>query len=124
MNSYCRVACGSSPAPRPWTRPWTASWPSSAGACWKRPTMKLESLPHGEEAQKFFEKLDTAQPLRLLGRVEQLIGLVLEATGPATSVGEICWVYSSSGKTRIQAEVVGFRNDRMLLMPLGELQGI
>jgi flagellum-specific ATP synthase len=86
--------------------------------------MKLESLPHGSEAQKFFDKLEQLEPARLLGRVEQLIGLVLEATGPATSVGEICWVYSSNGKHRIQAEVVGFRQDRMLLMPLGELQGI
>ena len=86
--------------------------------------MKLESLPHGEEAQKFFDKLDAVEPLRLLGRVEQLIGLVMEASGPGTSIGETCWVYSSNGRTRIQAEVVGFRHDRMLLMPLGELQGI
>lgn len=86
--------------------------------------MKLESLPHGGEAQKFFDKLDRIEPVRLMGRIEQLIGLVMEATGPATSVGEICWVYSSDGRHRIQAEVVGFRQDRMLLMPLGELQGI
>ncbi len=86
--------------------------------------MKLELLPHGGEAQKFFDKLDRVEPQRILGRIEQLIGLVLEATGPATSVGEICWVYSSNGRHRIQAEVVGFRQDRMLLMPLGELQGI
>jgi flagellum-specific ATP synthase len=86
--------------------------------------MKLESLPHAAEAQKFFDKLERIEPIRILGRVEQLIGLVMEATGPATSVGEICWVYSSNGRQRIQAEVVGFRQDRMLLMPLGELQGI
>jgi flagellum-specific ATP synthase len=86
--------------------------------------MKLESLPHGSEAQKFFDKLDRVEPARMLGRIEQLIGLVMEATGPSTSVGEICWVYSSNGRQRIQAEVVGFRHDRMLLMPLGELQGI
>jgi flagellum-specific ATP synthase len=86
--------------------------------------MKLESLPHGGEAQKFFEKLEGVDPVRSLGRVEQLIGLVVEATGPACSVGEICWVYGSNGRHRIQAEVVGFRNDRILLMPLGELQGI
>lgn len=86
--------------------------------------MRLESLPHGSETQKFFEKLGQLDPIRPLGRVEQLIGLVMEASGPATSVGEICWVYGANGRHRIQAEVVGFRNDRMLLMPLGELQGI
>jgi flagellum-specific ATP synthase len=86
--------------------------------------MKLESLPHAAGAQKFFEKLDRVEPLRHLGRIEQLIGLVMEASGPGTSIGETCWVYSANGRHRIQAEVVGFRNDRMLLMPLGELQGI
>ena len=86
--------------------------------------MKLEALPHAAEAQKFFENLEASEPIRQLGRIEQLIGLVMEASGPATSIGETCWVYSSNGVTRIQAEVVGFRNERMLLMPLGELQGI
>ena len=86
--------------------------------------MKLESLPHGSEAQKFFEKLKNTETVRSLGRVEQLIGLVMEASGPSSSVGEICWVYNATGVHRIQAEVVGFRNDRILLMPLGELQGI
>jgi flagellum-specific ATP synthase len=77
-----------------------------------------------QDTKKFFEKLDHMESIRMMGRVDQLIGLVLEATGPACSVGEICKVYSSNGKSSIQAEVVGFRNQRMLLMPLGELQGI
>ncbi len=76
------------------------------------------------EARRFFETLAATEPVRSLGRVEQLIGLVLEATGPASSVGEICWVYSSDGQRRVQAEVLGFRNERSLLMPLGEMQGI
>ena len=86
--------------------------------------MKLESLPFGGEAQNFLDKLDQTESMRPLGKVEQLIGLVMEASGPATSIGEICWVYGNNGRQRIQAEVVGFRQDRMLLMPLGELQGI
>src|SRR5580692_7951760 len=79
---------------------------------------------YAPDVQKFFEKLGKMDPVRNMGRVEQLIGLVLEATGPATSVGEICQVFSANGKTSIMAEVVGFKNRRMLLMPLGELQGI
>jgi flagellum-specific ATP synthase len=86
--------------------------------------MKLESLPLGGEAQRFFDKLENTESVRSLGHIEQLIGLVMEATGPSSSVGEVCWVYGADGRERIQAEVVGFRNDRTLLMPLGDLQGI
>jgi flagellum-specific ATP synthase len=74
--------------------------------------------------EKFFERLEKADPIRLTGRVEQVIGLVIEAIGPATSVGEICHIYSAKGSQYIQAEVVGFRNQKILLMPLGEIQGI
>jgi len=76
------------------------------------------------DTQKFFDKLEKIDSVRNMGRVEQLIGLVMEATGPATSVGEICEIFAANGKSSIMAEVVGFRNQRMLLMPLGELQGI
>jgi flagellum-specific ATP synthase len=83
--------------------------------------MVTESLVHCE---KFFERLDRSDPIRLMGRVEQVIGLIIEAIGPATSVGEICHIYTAKGDQFIQAEVVGFRNQKILLMPLGEIQGI
>src|SRR4051812_12446033 len=86
--------------------------------------MPAETPTAGAGTQKFFDKLEKIDPVRNMGRVEQLIGLVMEATGPATSVGEICEIFSANGKSSIMAEVVGFRNQRMLLMPLGELQGI
>jgi flagellum-specific ATP synthase len=86
--------------------------------------MPIEAEEATADTRKFFEKLEKIETVRNMGRVEQLIGLVMEATGPATSVGEICQVFSSNGKTSIMAEVVGFKNRRMLLMPLGELQGI
>ncbi|MES2201116.1 MAG: EscN/YscN/HrcN family type III secretion system ATPase, partial [candidate division FCPU426 bacterium] len=88
------------------------------------PTEAAPSPTVGSDVQKFFDKLETIDPIRVMGRVEQLIGLVMEVTGPSASVGEICRVFSSNGRFSIQAEVVGFRNQRMLLMPLGELQGI
>ena len=56
--------------------------------------------------------------------MSNLIGLVVEATGLRAEVGELCTV--SAGRTRrpVPAEVVGFRDGRTLLMPLGEMQGI
>ncbi len=58
------------------------------------------------------------------GRVAQSIGLVIESDGPLAAVGEICRIESSRHDSFTLAEVVGFRNHRVLLMPLGETGGI
>jgi flagellum-specific ATP synthase len=58
------------------------------------------------------------------GRVVQLIGLVIESEGPLTAVGEICRIDSARRDGSTLAEVVGFRNHHVLLMPLGEIHGI
>jgi flagellum-specific ATP synthase len=60
----------------------------------------------------------------LRGRVTNLIGLVIEATGLRAEIGEAVTI--SAGRTRppVPAEVVGFRNGKTLLMPLGEMYGI
>jgi flagellum-specific ATP synthase len=56
--------------------------------------------------------------------VVQLIGLVIESEGPLAAVGEICRIESAGHDGSTLAEVVGFRNHHVLLMPLGELHGI
>ncbi len=58
------------------------------------------------------------------GRVNQVIGMVLESLGPGIPVGSICEVSVFKGKGKILAEVVGFREGRVLLMPLGEMRGV
>jgi flagellum-specific ATP synthase len=58
------------------------------------------------------------------GRVSNLIGLIVEATGVEAEVGEICRVDTGRHSAPVPAEVVGFRDSRTLLMPLGELHGI
>lgn len=58
------------------------------------------------------------------GRVTNLIGLIIEATGLVAEVGEVCLVHSGRNSPPVAAEVVGFREGRTLLMPLGELHGI
>jgi flagellum-specific ATP synthase len=63
------------------------------------------------------------QSYRVNGKVSQVIGLVIEADGPAASIGEIC-LLENRGKYVGRAEVVGFRNEKTLLMPLGEMAGI
>ncbi|HSY39324.1 MAG TPA: FliI/YscN family ATPase [Polyangia bacterium] len=61
---------------------------------------------------------------RRRGRVRDLIGLIIEATGLQVEMGEVCLVGDGRDRPRVPTEVVGFRGGRTLLMPLGELTGI
>jgi flagellum-specific ATP synthase len=73
--------------------------------------------------EKYRSALTTANPVRLHGKVTQVVGLVIEGYCPDTSVGAICEIKPAVGEP-IPAEVVGFRNNKTLLMPLGELRGV
>ncbi|MBM4423063.1 MAG: FliI/YscN family ATPase [Chloroflexi bacterium] len=67
--------------------------------------------------------LRQARTLRVCGRVTQIVGLTIEAQGLDCEIGELVEIrYNSHG--RLPAEVVGFRDERTLLMPLGEMRGI
>jgi flagellum-specific ATP synthase len=58
------------------------------------------------------------------GRLAGVVGLVLEASGCRASIGDVYELKSPSGRSVIEAEVVGLRKDRTLLMPLGETHGL
>ncbi len=64
-----------------------------------------------------------AEPIRICGKVSEVIGLLIESTGPPASVGDIC-IIQNKGSAVGRAEVVGFRKNRTLLMPLGPIEGI
>jgi FliI/YscN family ATPase len=68
------------------------------------------------------ERLRRGDLVRPLGRVSKVVGLAIEVTGLTASIGEVCQV-RAPGHT-LAAEVVGFRDGRLLLMPLGDLMGI
>lgn len=68
--------------------------------------------------------LERVDPLAVHGRIAQAVGIVLEGYGPVTSIGEICEITREDGEGSVMAEVVGFRGDRVLLMPLGDMRGI
>ena len=61
-------------------------------------------------------------PYQMYGKVSQVVGLVIEGKGPVSSVGDAALIYPTDGKPPINAEVVGFREGKTLLMPLGELR--
>jgi len=70
------------------------------------------------------ERVRSARVTETCGRVVQLIGLVVESEGPTAAVGEVCRIQSAHHDGDTLAEVVGFRNHHLLLMPLGEIRGI
>ncbi|MCQ4087188.1 flagellar protein export ATPase FliI [Saccharibacillus sp. JS10] len=73
---------------------------------------------------KYLDQLKQVDPIRVNGKVTQVIGLMVESEGPDASIGEVCYIYPTKTAPPLQAEVVGFRDNKVLLMPLGELQSI
>jgi flagellum-specific ATP synthase len=70
------------------------------------------------------QAIEEADLSRRRGRVSDLIGLIIEATGLQVEVGEVCMVGEGRDRPPVATEVVGFRGGRTLLMPLGDLHGI
>lgn len=68
--------------------------------------------------------LDEADLTVCSGSVERVVGLAVESLGPPVKIGEVCNIYPSVGKKPVKAEVVGFREKHMLLMPYDNLSGI
>lgn len=73
--------------------------------------------------QPILDKIQSANLLERTGKVNKIIGLVIESSGPTASIGELCEIISA-GKLVCQAEVVGFRGGSTLIMPLGPMDGI
>jgi flagellum-specific ATP synthase len=73
---------------------------------------------------KYREILRETDPLEYGGRVSKIVGLTVESSGPAGKIGDICHIYTLKQDRALQAEVVGFRDNRVLLMPFGNLEGV
>jgi flagellum-specific ATP synthase len=72
----------------------------------------------------FSRRLDVAPTLERIGRVAQVTGLLIESDGPHARLGDVCDIRSPRHGMNVFSEVVGFREHRVLLMPLGEMEGI
>jgi flagellum-specific ATP synthase len=73
--------------------------------------------------EPYMDVLSRTRTVRSCGLVNQVIGLVLEGRGPGAPVGAVCRI-DVEGGDGLPAEVVGFRESRTLLMPLGEMRGV
>lgn len=87
--------------------------------------MKENALFSGFRIENYISVLEKTNCCELKGRVSQAIGLTLEAIGPKLSLGELCFVRTNrADRSTIPCEVVGFKDNKILLMPLGPLEGI
>ena len=74
---------------------------------------------------KYYRLLNQVNPIRIHGKVSEIIGLVVEGHGPAASMGDICSIFPAGADNKpLYAEVVGFRKGKVLLMPLQSIQGL
>ncbi len=69
-------------------------------------------------------RAETTDTVSRLGKVVQVAGLVIESEGPQASLGDVCDIVSPNSDLKIHAEVVGFRDHRILLMPLEDMEGV
>jgi len=76
------------------------------------------------DIEKLIELVSRINPIQAHGKVTKVVGMVVEANGPDVELGCLCDIYSCDERHRISAEVLGFREKSVLLMPLEELQGI
>jgi flagellum-specific ATP synthase len=75
-------------------------------------------------AAKYREILQDIDPMRVNGKVTQVIGLTVESEGPDVNIGELCYIYPHKSDKPLKAEVVGFKGNKVILMPLGNLDSI
>jgi len=84
----------------------------------------VENAEKSLDLTAIFETVQQANLLKPVGKVTKVIGLTIEAAGIQPAIGDVCELFSQEGGSRTLAEVLGFRNDTTILMPLGELKGV
>lgn len=73
---------------------------------------------------RFHDCLQACAPLQVYGKVSRVVGFTVESIGPECRIGTVCDIFDKNGDRRFPAEVMGFKDNRVLLMPLEELHGI
>ncbi|MGD8344182.1 MAG: flagellar protein export ATPase FliI [Desulfobacterales bacterium] len=73
---------------------------------------------------KYRHCVDAACTIQAQGKVTNIVGLVIEAQGPMSRLGTVCDIYTPGDLRKISAEVLGFRDNKVMMMPLEEMRGI
>ena len=73
---------------------------------------------------RYKQIIEQTSSLDEVGKVTEIVGLIIEADGPKSSIGDLCYIYNRLDEEPIWAEVVGFKTGKILLMPLGSMEGL
>lgn len=70
------------------------------------------------------EKIKKADLQRHMGKITKIVGMTVEASGPSCNIGDVCRIYKKGSNKFIYAEVAGFSENKLLLMPYSDIDGI
>jgi flagellum-specific ATP synthase len=76
------------------------------------------------ELNGYHQLLARADLIKSIGKVTKVVGLVTESLGPSSQLGSVCDIYPQGSGRKVKAEVLGFRDNKVLLMPLEDIRGI
>ena len=76
------------------------------------------------DKNKYLEIIKTTPSIKEIGKITEIIGLTIESDGPKSSIGDLCYICNNYNDVPTLAEVVGFKRDKILLMPLANPDGI
>ena len=83
-----------------------------------------ETLTPSRKLFEFYRhRLEEIDPIVQRGEILNIVGMVMESRGPSVAIGDLCHIFVEDARKAGRAEVVGFRNNRVLLMPLHEMTG-
>lgn len=78
------------------------------------------------KAEELLSIIPEVETYKRYGKVKRVVGLMIESLGPESSIGDVCWIRVGGKKhhRKIQAEVVGFKDEYVILMPYADIQDI
>ncbi|MFD2657203.1 flagellar protein export ATPase FliI [Gracilibacillus thailandensis] len=76
------------------------------------------------KTQMILNEIDDLDAYKKYGKVDRVIGLLIEARGPEARIGEVCYIHTKKKNEKIMAEVIGFYEKKVLLMPYSTLHNI
>ncbi len=74
--------------------------------------------------EKFQNSIKNHRIIKKTGKVSNIVGLLIESSGPVCEIGELCHIAVRDSSKPLLAEVVGFKNNKVLLMPIGDMAGL
>ncbi|HEY8361557.1 MAG TPA: flagellar protein export ATPase FliI [Tissierellaceae bacterium] len=76
------------------------------------------------DLKKYIYAVSEKRFIKYTGKITKVTGLTIESNGPMATIGELCYIYPHKSNIPVLSEVVGFKDDKILLMPLGDMEGI